>query len=552
MIAAKIHDIARILVVDDEQYMCDICSRTLRSGIHEVVATSSVTYAIEAIEGDLPFDLLLTDIKMPGMSGLELARHAREIDPAIAVIIMTAYASADHLQQAVRSGIADFLAKPFSLEELRLAVDQALNKRRLMQDSFRLRAVEQLLLSSEALNATLNRSDLHTTILRTTCDLTGCNVVFLVLRYPVEEVALPSAERWSLLKPGHHIVQEAFDTGQPIRHNDIDGFCTDNEHPLHYGLAVPLRAHGRALGVLLLCAERPEQVRHGTQEMITLLANQAGIALHNAHLYSELQEAYGDLQELDRLKSEFIAIASHELRTPLSIMLGYAKMVHDQSSGSQHDYTQRVLESANHIKKIVDDMISLRHIDLQEITLTFDACELRGLIGQAVERLLTTADQKAQQIILRLPEQPIPFTADREKVLLVLGNLISNAIKFTPMHGTIEISADLWQRSRVLGMAQHIVPPSKRINPIVDRNSEYWVVVEIRDSGIGIPDRERTRIFKRFYQVADSLTREQGGLGLGLAIVHDLITLQGGTMWFESSEGQGSMFAFALPCHRVE
>ena len=124
--------VPRILVVDDEQHMCDICTRTLRRGGYYVLATTDPKVAARELRVDQRFDLLLTDIKMPTMSGLDLAHIAREYDPAIAIIIMTGFASMENLQQSVQRGVADFLSKPFELEQLRLAVDQALHKRSIL------------------------------------------------------------------------------------------------------------------------------------------------------------------------------------------------------------------------------------------------------------------------------------------------------------------------------------------------------------------------------------------------------------------------------------
>src|SRR5215212_4565891 len=157
---------ARILVVDDEPYMCDVCTRTLQRGGYQVTATSDPRAAEQMLRNDQHFDLLLTDIKMPSMSGLELALIARERDPAIAIIIMTGFASMENLQQSVQRGVADFLSKPFELEQLRLAVDQALHKRSILQDNLRLHTIEQLLQSSQALNSTLDMAELAEILLR--------------------------------------------------------------------------------------------------------------------------------------------------------------------------------------------------------------------------------------------------------------------------------------------------------------------------------------------------------------------------------------------------
>jgi CheY-like chemotaxis protein/signal transduction histidine kinase len=127
---------ARVLVVDDEQYMCDVCSRTLQRAGYDVVATTNPHEAARALSSDPPFDLLLTDIKMPMMSGFDLIQIARESDPFIAIIIITDFGSMENLQQSIQAGVADFLSKPFELEQLRLAVDQCLSTRYLRQLDF--------------------------------------------------------------------------------------------------------------------------------------------------------------------------------------------------------------------------------------------------------------------------------------------------------------------------------------------------------------------------------------------------------------------------------
>src|ERR1044071_3788356 len=171
---------ARILVVDDEPYMCDVCTRTLQRGGYQVTATSDPRAAERMLRDDQHFDLLLTDIKMPSMSGLELALIARERDPAIAIIIMTGFATMENLQQSVQRGIADFLSKPFELDHLRLAVDQALHKRSILQDNLRLRTIEQLLQSSQALNSTLDMAELAGILLRVSLHHSNCPAGFVL------------------------------------------------------------------------------------------------------------------------------------------------------------------------------------------------------------------------------------------------------------------------------------------------------------------------------------------------------------------------------------
>ena len=532
----------RIIIVDDEPYMCDVCSRTLQRGGYQVVAMSDPHAAARMLRGGERFDLLLTDIKMPAMSGLELAHVAREQDPTIAIIIMTGYATMDNLQQSVHRGIADFLSKPFELDQLRLAVDQALHKRSLLQDNLRLKTLEQLLESSEALSASLELSEVAESLLRVSLRQSECRTGFVLLMEdraaPIKVV--PAAAGGTLYEAGTSLAWQAFEQQQTVLSADTP-ICKLGEAELSQALAVPLRAQGNVNAILLLCDDRPNAFRPGVQEGVGLLANHAGAALRNAALYGELEQAYQRAQELDRLKSEFISIASHELRTPLSIVLGYTMMVRDRSENEQRLYLERVMESAQRIKDIVDDMVSLQHLDTGEAQLALDQVVMQDLINNAIEHIRPAAQVQQQQVSARMPDQPILFICDYEKVLLVLGHLLANAVRFTPQGGTIEVRAAIRPAGRLDSGGSRQIPKIETVA------GHRWVVVEVQDTGIGIPESEQPRIFDRFYQVANSLTRDHGGIGLGLALVRELVSLLGGTLWVNSQIGQGSVFTFALP-----
>jgi signal transduction histidine kinase/CheY-like chemotaxis protein len=537
---------SRILVVDDDQTICSVCAMALTQ------AGYAVTTAIEAPEGlrllrtEGPFDLLLADIHMPGISGLALAETARELDPAIAVVIMTGHTSMDTLHQAVRQGVADFLSKPFELEELRLAVGQALHKRQLMQERVRLRALEQLLASSEAVNGILDRADLCQVILARARGHVPCAAGFLILADSdegAETFAEPAGA--TLLPAGRAAADEAMRTNRPLV-VAAGPLCDAKSEPVARGLAVPLRAQGEVAGVLLLCDDGEAIGKPGTIDIVTLLANQAGTALRNAQLYGELQGAYQRLRELDRLKSEFIAIASHELRSPLSIVLGYSKMLRDRGDGDQREYAQRALDGAEQIKAIVDTMVRLRDYDISRAYVTLETCVIDELARQAVERLSGLAAEKGLRIELELPEPPVRLRVDREKVLLVLGSLIDNAIKFTPSGGEVRVDAAIWPHEQLAQEADGVAP-NPTLRQLAEPPPAAWAVVRVADSGIGIAREQQSRIFERFYQVASSLTRGHGGPGLGLALVSDLTHLQGGVVWVNSEPGAGSTFCFALP-----
>lgn len=532
----------RILVVDDEPYMCDVCSRTLQRGGYEVTSTCDPHEAADLLRSEQRFDLLLTDIKMPAMSGLDLAHIAREQDPTIAIIIMTGFATMENLQQSVQRGIADFLSKPFELEHLRLAVDQALHKRSILQDNLRLRALEQLFDSSQALSATLALREVAEILLDVSLKQSGYRAGFVALAADpaAPSTVLAAVEHAQLLAAGSAAIEEALDKQQVVvvREQPVAELAGT---ALHQALAIPLRAQGQGSGVLLLCDDRRDALRPGVIETVALLANHAGAALRNAWLYGELDKAYQRAQDLDRLKSEFISIASHELRTPLSIVLGYTMMVRDQSDDQKRLYLQRVMDSAQRIKDIVDDMVNLRHLDRGETELALDQVVIQELIERAVERISASASERRQTIALQLPSEPLLFLCDHEKILLVLSHLLTNAVRFTPPEGTITIGARLQPPGALDSGGSRPIPARPPASALP------WLIIDVQDTGLGIAEHEQSRIFDRFYQVADSLTRDHGGIGLGLALVRELVSILGGAVWVTSQAGSGSTFAFALP-----
>lgn len=255
-------------------------------------------------------------------------------------------------------------------------------------------------------------------------------------------------------------------------------------------------------------------------ETLTVLADIAGVAVEKARLIEKLESANAELAELDELKTNFIAIASHELRTPLSVILGYVSFLRDEASPAMATQMDSVLEAAVHLRTLIQDMLNLRYVDAGQAAVT----RARVDFVQKVRELQAQADETAvaqqQTITVTLPRQPMPVLVDHNMMDVVLGNLLDNAVKFTPQGGHIHITVER-------------------------RGAEVWF--RIQDTGIGMSESQLGRIFHRFYQVESPLRRSHGGMGLGLSIAKELVQLNDGRIWAESVEGIGSEFFVALP-----
>lgn len=254
-------------------------------------------------------------------------------------------------------------------------------------------------------------------------------------------------------------------------------------------------------------------------ETLSILADIAGVAVEQARLFNELQQANAELNELDQLKTDFIAIASHELRTPLSVILGYVSFLRDEAGPTMTAQFDNVLQAAVHLRALIQDMLNLRYVDAGTAALTRQKVDLVAMVQEMNLERDETAVAKNQTVHVTLPDQELLVLIDQDMMEVIIGNLLNNAVKFTPKGGHIAVKVERQGR-------------------------EAWF--RIKDNGVGIPEDQLERIFKRFYQIESPLRRQHEGMGLGLSIAKELVELHGGRVWAESSNREGSEFIIAL------
>jgi signal transduction histidine kinase len=287
-------------------------------------------------------------------------------------------------------------------------------------------------------------------------------------------------------------------------------------------LAVPLMIKQEAIGVLEAVNKLGDSNYTGAdQASLETLAAQAAIAIENARLMSKLQDANQELVRLDRMKSDFIAIASHELRTPLGLILGHATFLTELVEEQHQDQIEVIIRSAERLKAIVEDLARITHQEEGQSRVTHQPFPIGELVISVVGRFGEFAKEKKIELGADVPtSDPLMVEGDREKIEIVLTNLIRNSLIFTDEGGEVGVKAEA---------------------------SDDYVRVFVVDSGIGIPERDADRVFERFYQVESHLTRKHGGMGLGLSIAKAMVEMHQGQIWCESKEGVGSLFCFMLP-----
>jgi signal transduction histidine kinase len=286
-------------------------------------------------------------------------------------------------------------------------------------------------------------------------------------------------------------------------------------------LGVPMAIRDKLVGVLEVLNRREGRYNESDIRYITLLASQAAVAIDNVQMVESLERAYDDLEKVNKLKTDFIAIASHELRTPLGVILGYATVLQEDAQGESGEHIEAVLSSALQMRSLIEGMTNLRYVSLDESELKFEKVWLNDVLQEAINDVQSMVEAKGQIFELEEPPEAVMIEIDRAKFVLALTNVLNNAVKFTPPGGVILLSA-------------------------TRRNKEVWV--RVRDNGIGIPSCELEQVFEQFYQVEDPMTRKHGGLGLGLTIARTVLERHKGRIWAESpGPDEGSCFTLVIP-----
>ena len=282
-------------------------------------------------------------------------------------------------------------------------------------------------------------------------------------------------------------------------------------------MVVPLTARGRTVGALTFAtAESGRQYNDDDFRFAKDLAFRAALAVDNARAYQEAQTA-------NRLKDEFLATLSHELRTPLNAILGYARLVQSgmvPSDRLAHALTT-VERNASALTHIVEDILDVSRIISGKIRLNVQPVDVCDVVKNAVDTMRPAADAKQIRIQTMCDPGAGPISADPDRLQQVVWNLVSNAVKFTPKQGTVQVRVE-------------------RLNSHIE--------IVVSDTGQGIAPDFLPHIFERFRQADSGTTRAHGGIGLGLAIVRHLVELHGGTIQVASGgKDQGTTFRVRMP-----
>jgi signal transduction histidine kinase/methyl-accepting chemotaxis protein len=292
-------------------------------------------------------------------------------------------------------------------------------------------------------------------------------------------------------------------------------------------LAVPLLREDRLIGGLVVRRRAPGQFQKETVDLLQTFATQSALAIQNARLFREIEAKGRELEIASKHKSDFLANMSHELRTPLNAILGYTELILDKIYGDVPENIQEVLErvekNGRHLLGLINDVLDLSKIEAGQLVLSLDDYSMKEVVHTVFTSVESLAAEKNLELKVSVSPEEAHGKGDQQRISQVFLNLVGNAIKFTEA-GEVRIEATA---------------------------SNDTFVVSVSDTGPGLSEADKQRIFEEFHQVDGSSTRKKGGTGLGLSIAKRIVEMHGGRIWVESTEGEGSTFWFTLPV-RVE
>jgi signal transduction histidine kinase/response regulator of citrate/malate metabolism len=497
---AELAERPTILLADDNADMRNYV-RGLLSGRYRVEAVADGAEALEALRRVRPA-LIISDIMMPNLDGFGLLREVRA-DPKLAslpVIFLSARAGEEATVEGIAAGADDYLVKPFSARELLARAAAQIERKRferaLHETEERL---EVALKNAPLVLYTTDRELRYTWIQRAPMEF---DATVLLGRRDDELAFYHNADELIALE------QRVLDSARGVR--EELWLQTDGQRKAYDLTIEPLKSESNEVVGLTVAGVDVTQSRLLVAERERLLEGE--------------REARTEAERINRMKDEFLATLSHELRTPLNAILGWAQILARRGTGGDEDLKQGVdaiQRNARSQSQMIEDLLDMNRIMSGKVRLDVQRVAPAQMIDAAIESLQPALNAKRMTLLKLLDPLAGPVSGDPNRLQQVVWNLISNAVKFTPAGGKIQVMLE-------------------RVNSHIE--------ITVSDTGQGISPQFLPYVFDRFRQADASTTRRQGGLGLGLSIVKQLVELHGGSVRAKSpGEGQGATFVVALP-----
>jgi signal transduction histidine kinase len=508
----------RVLIVDDDAGMRETLADILASQGLESVTAATGAAALGLLQSG-SIALALVDQRLPDVTGTDLADDMKQHDPDLPIVLLTGYASAETAMAAV-GRVDDFLVKPVRPELVLSAVRNGLDRRWLRIRNAEL--VNQLQQANTVLGDNVRRrqNELSALIAMTTAVSSSSRLPF-VLDAAVDvlsRIAGTTTAAVYLLDDDRVLTLRAVRSGnwkppqvlpsfaERVRRADVGG---------HECVLAALSSDGVIIGALLL--ERNEQE---ADSFLVALAAQVAVGVENARRSERERTTVERMAELNRMKSSFLANVSHELRTPLTAVIGFARTLQGRGTSLGEEERARLLErietQARRLHRLVEDLLDEAHLDRRSLRVSNAPVR----VGDVVDRVVEAMPDSVHKLAVSVPPTTPLVIADAMRLEQVLGNLVDNARKYSPVGSEISV---------------------------IVTTTERGVEMSVTDQGPGIDPQFMPHLFEPFTQADLGDTRRDHGVGLGLSISRGLVEAMGGAIEVSSPPGSGTTFTVVMP-----
>jgi PAS domain S-box-containing protein len=488
---------ANILVIDDEQIICFSVKQTLQQEGMQVDFAENGIIGLAKLQ-EKKYDIVLIDLMMPQMGGMEVLAAVRKLDPTIVAIIITGYATIESAVEAVQKGAYDYIPKPFTPDELRNVVRKGLGRHQLLAETDGLRKereehLMQLAAEQSRLTTTINCMGEGLIATDKEANLILINPVACKLLNIKEPAEIGRDVRGYLnnMQLEDLICRWLHKTKFPKKNINREIVFNEEEHIVYRVTLAPTRENEEISGIVLVLMDITEQ------------------------------------KKLERMKADFqklVAIVTHELKAPINAIEGYLDVIIKgflkDNPEKEMEYLTRSRDKAEMLRNLAHDLLSLTSIESGKLARQMEQVNLRLILLDIITFMENEAKSKQISIKTELPEN-LPFiTGDKNTLTYLFNNLISNAIKYNKEEGSIVVKGTV---------------------------EEENIIISVIDTGFGISEEEQERIFDEFYRSKNELLKGIPGTGLGLNITKRIAELHNGHITVTSKLGEGSRFDVHFP-----
>lgn len=490
------------------------------------------------------FDVVLLDLSLPDAHGLETISRLGGQAEGMPIVILTGLNDEEIAIKALQQGAQDYLVKGQADGQLLARALRYAIQRHKAEESLKARNRELMVLRkiSEAILASLDLNSVLEHILEQAIFIGSFdlgNIRLLESNGDTLKVAVIRGYRDPENVASHRALSRSQGSAQSSHFKDqllqrpcvvenvqsCAGLKTLKKEGVESFVQVPVRADGDVLGIIQLATRTLRKFKDEEVSLWETIGNHMGLAVQRAQLYEETKRQARELEKASKLQADFSAMIAHDLRSPLMNITGVAEVMMDGMFGivteEQKKWLLRIQANSHNLVDLVSDFLDLSKLESGYLNVSKQVVSIADLVRKGIESFQVLALNKKVTIAEAIEPSLPSILADPQRLDQVLGNLISNAIKFTGDGGEVKVGAAFAGAAGI----------------------RVWV----QDSGDGIPTEEIGELFQKYRQGGNAKNSNHKGTGLGLVICKMIVEAHGGTIWVESEEGQGSIFSFSLP-----